>query len=280
MFNIRYHIVSLIAVFLALTIGLLLGSLITDKGVLSKQQRRLMEGIKQDVQSVLERNKTLEAEVKQLKEFRRQVGSVAVANRLVDKKILVMSLSKGQEGLYADLAKFLTKAGAKSTHLTVNLSKLDFSDQQLVTTLSASIDESISGGSFEKPFWSNLAKEITGEKPASLVTTLNSKNLITIGDMDLLPITDIVLIAPGTKKSSRDIQAIEAFKQIPNVKVIGVETVNTKPSRMGAYQLAEIGTVDNIDTIAGKIALVYMLESQEDKGHYGVKSTAEKLMPR
>ena len=43
MYNIRYHIASLVAVFLALALGLVLGGLVVQQGTFSKQQKALVE---------------------------------------------------------------------------------------------------------------------------------------------------------------------------------------------------------------------------------------------
>jgi hypothetical protein len=42
MYNLRYHIVSLVAVFLALTVGLVLGTVVVERGVLTKQRAALV----------------------------------------------------------------------------------------------------------------------------------------------------------------------------------------------------------------------------------------------
>ena len=44
MYNIRYHIASLVAVFLALALGLVLGGLVVRQGGFDKQQKRHRRG--------------------------------------------------------------------------------------------------------------------------------------------------------------------------------------------------------------------------------------------
>lgn len=46
---------------------------------------------------------------------------------------------------------------------------------------------------------------------------------------------------------------------------------------MKEYQHNHISTVDNIDTVPGQMAMVLALNGQS--GHYGIKSTAQKLLP-
>jgi hypothetical protein len=61
--------------------------------------------------------------------------------------------------------------------------------------------------------------------------------------------------------------------------VVGVEQTKTDPSHIRWYRDRRIASVDDIDDLAGKAALVFALAGRAD-GAYGVKSTAEAIMPR
>ena len=54
MFDLRYHVASLAAVFLALIIGILVGVGISDRGYLDKGTRRLLEQRVADLQKRLD----------------------------------------------------------------------------------------------------------------------------------------------------------------------------------------------------------------------------------
>lgn len=61
MYNLRYHIASLVAVFLALSVGLLLGTIVVERGVLNAQRTRLVDSIQKDVDKVNAANQRLKA---------------------------------------------------------------------------------------------------------------------------------------------------------------------------------------------------------------------------
>jgi hypothetical protein len=61
------------------------------------------------------------------------------------------------------------------------------------------------------------------------------------------------------------------------VPAVGVESTLTEPSSISFFQANNLSSVDDIDTTAGKLALVYALGGAE--GSFGVKSSADRLLP-
>jgi hypothetical protein len=78
----------------------------------------------------------------------------------------------------------------------------------------------------------------------------------------------------------RDLEAgLVAGMDAAGVPVVGVEQTETDPSHIGWYRDRKIASVDSVDEIAGRAALVFALAGRAD-GAYGVKATAEAVMPR
>lgn len=63
------------------------------------------------------------------------------------------------------------------------------------------------------------------------------------------------------------------------VPTAGVETTETDPSQIKWYRARRIPSVDNIETLNGQKALLAILRDGA-KGHYGVKKTAQRLLPK
>jgi len=59
--------------------------------------------------------------------------------------------------------------------------------------------------------------------------------------------------------------------------IVGVESTTTEPSSIGFFQANELSSVDDVDTTAGQLALVYALGGSE--GSFGVKGSADHLLP-
>ena len=281
MFDMRYHIASLVAVFLALTVGLLLGSLLIDSGVLTKRQARLMNSIESDVSNVLKKNRQLDEKNRELEKFQSLVWQAAVKGRIADQKIIIISVSSSQDKIYEGLSKALTRAGARPAHLKIDASKINFADQALVSKLAASIASTSTTGTFENVFWPRLAQEIAGREPLQMFGALNGLGIINIDDQSSLPADGVVLLASDKSSvNNTDTKILEAMRQVPDLAVIGAETSDFRPSRMSVYQLASVSTIDDIETEPGWISMVYLLQEKATKANFGIKSTADRLMPQ
>jgi hypothetical protein len=63
-----------------------------------------------------------------------------------------------------------------------------------------------------------------------------------------------------------------------DVPVVGVEELDTDPSQIGWYRDRGLASVDSVDQLSGRAALVFALAGAD--GAYGLKSSAEALLPR
>ena len=280
MFDMRYHIASLVAVFLALTIGLLLGSLIVDKGILASQQEKIMKSIVVDVDKMNEQNADLQLRQKELERFQSQVLPIAVKDRLIGKQVVVVTFTDEQIDLARSIEKMIATAGATAFPLSIHVDKLDFSNNDLVTSLGSEFDETeAQGGDFERLFWDRFASEVVGLEPAVLTEALIERDLISF-DTSSVPVENIVIVAATKKQArNRDLFFLESLRRADAPRIVGVEGLDTKPSRVGVYKLRNISTVDNINEAAGKISLTYLLMNPDVTANFGVKSTADKFLP-
>ena len=287
MFDMRYHIASLVAVFLALTVGLLLGSVIVDKGMLAKQQEQLVASIKSDVDRVTQENKNLQAELAKIKGYQEQIVTAAIKNRLSEQTVLVVTFTPEQQETYQQIAKAIIEAGGQVQQLKVDLAKLDFNNKELTSRLWTSFNSSETATAtvtappdFENKFWTRFGEELTGNATSTLLNALLKEGAVEL-DLTKVPYKNIVVVAAAKEQTSnRDLLLIEALKNKPQLsRLLGVETAAQKPSRAAAYKLKEISTIDNIDESPGRISLILLLQNPDLKGNFGIKATAERLMP-
>jgi hypothetical protein len=94
----------------------------------------------------------------------------------------------------------------------------------------------------------------------------------------------VVMRAEPTGMSAEQSEASAAFEtgllagvSAANVPIVGVELSNTEPSQVPWYKGKGIASVDDLDDLAGQAALVYALAG--DRGTFGIKSTADSLLP-
>ncbi len=280
MFDMRYHIASLVSVFLALTVGLLLGTLIVDQGLLADQQEALFRSIRADVNKINERNRELQTEVTDLRDFQKQVLPIAVEDRLADSFTTIVTLTTGRDELVNEVVQILALAGAQTSRLSLDMKGVDLDGTTYAQTLLDLLEEEdLAGGELEKRFWRRVASEIAGNEPGSLLDDLSTAGLLSVDATDS-PSRDIVVFAADDRSlGSRDILFLDALAELDEVNVIAVESSDWKPSRIAAYKLRDVSTIDNIDTVPGKISLIYLLMKRDVTAHFGVKSAADTPMP-
>ncbi len=113
MLNFRFHIISLIAVFLALAIGVLMGSAVIDRavvGTLEEQQDRIADR----VDEVIAENDGLRASISELQERAQRLSDEAeplLAGSLEDVPVVVLAMRGVPPERVNDLEALLTAAG-------------------------------------------------------------------------------------------------------------------------------------------------------------------------
>lgn len=280
MFDMRYHIASLVAVFLALTVGLLLGTLIVDQGLLADQQEALFKSIRADVNKINDRNRELQREVTGLRDFQKQVLPIMAEERLAESSTTIVTLTAGQDGLANEIAQALALAGAQTSRIALDMKGVDLDGTPYAQTLLDSSEEGeLFGGELEKQFWRRLAAEIVGNEPPGLLDDLTAAGLLSIDTTSSQRRDIVVLAAEDRSLGSRDILFLDALAELEGVNVIAVESSEWKPSRIAAYKLRDVSTIDNVDTVPGKISLIYLLMKRDITAHFGVKSAADTSMP-
>lgn len=292
MFDMRYHIASLIAVFFALAIGILLGTVIVDKGVLVDQQQALVKRIEKNFDNLRVENRLLNEEVVNQKEFINQAIPLMMRGRLEGNNVAVIITTPVENELVSDLTNAIEKAGAKTISIKV---KDDFkATEQVVTQVKPYFSTEVNADNAKelllKRMVDELSMTVSTTSTPSTTLVINEPYLSQISKIGLAEtdidfntpresITAVVVLGGANTESDAsktDLPIISQFKAL-GLRVVGVETSECKRSYMKAYQAVGISTVDNIDQAEGVISTIFALAGAN--GHFGIKKTAVQLMP-
>lgn len=280
----KYHIASLVAVFLALGIGILIGSTLLGNSTLIDYQKQVTDRLENQLQDLREENKVIEAKANTLeidqnanKQFEEQVMPLLVSGRISGQQYALIDLNS--VGFPPELTEVITDAGGEISSVTSINTFYDqpntFMDLKQNTGRQDLKDEE---------FLSKLGTEIatwliTGEQQG-IVGYLEEKDLFKRTGNYGIPVDGVILVGGSYMENKRntqlDLAFIDYFKEM-NIPVIGLEETDVVHSSMKEYQRKHISTIDNIDTAPGRLAVVLTLGGQP--GHYGIKSTAQKLLP-
>ncbi|TCJ17258.1 hypothetical protein E0L93_06900 [Rubrobacter taiwanensis] len=276
--DLRYHLVSLISVFLALAIGVLLGTAIADRGVVDQQLRAQIADIENrfshQQEVIAEKDQeiaTLRAQLEAQDEISHRMAETIVAGRLQGVDVAVVAGPYADEEVSRQVQETLQSAGA---------------DLGPVIRLEPPDREQISAASFEP--YARAALEIAG-------STLEIRALEDVADViaggprpEGLP--DVVVfvgggapVDPEAAEPALDFLATAQEEMFgawedAGIRVVAAESSFAANSEIPLYQSAGISSVDNADMPAGRAALV-LLASGAAEGSYGVKPTASSAFP-
>lgn len=276
----RYHLLTLVGVFLALGLGMVIGTSYVRGAVADSLTRRLDQ-----------LNQRFNAEVVPLRdsrqryaEFVRELRPILVEKRLAGKRVAII-----QTGDYADVATVLRKelvfAGATITSTTVVAptypTKVNIALSSLLPALRATHASLPSDATSVMRI---LALAAYRGAPDTDVSALTDAHLIECEGDYTQPVDYVILVGGATEDNDNRAATVDIplVKQLQSLgaNVFAVEPQDAAMSYMASYRSLSITTVDNADTDIGAMALILAMTST-DVGSYGVKPTAvDGLLPQ
>jgi hypothetical protein len=280
-FDIRYHVASLAAVFLMLVVGILIGVGISGRGFVDDAERDRLNGkitqLQEQVDAANADVDDLERRQKAAEDFVKGAYPALVENRLAGKRVAVLVLGSVDQTL-SFVQRALEDSGARlvrmrAVTLPLRLQSVEAAlnakpelggyvgDDQLGNVGRDLGRELVAGG--ETPLWDALAGEIVEERSD-------------FGDK-ADPADGVVVIRtaePQGGESSRFLAGLYRGPGSTGVPVVGVEPSRVEQSAIPVFQRHSLSTVDGIDTDLGRLALVLLLAGPE-AGDYGIRDTAD-----
>src|SRR5215204_796822 len=116
MFDLRYHVASLVAVFAALLIGLLVGVALASHGLGDTERKRLEE----DLRNAQSQNDTLQAQLEtgaSETAFARNTYDAVMANRLKGKRVAVLFVGSVDGATRSAITQAITKADGSTVRV-------------------------------------------------------------------------------------------------------------------------------------------------------------------
>lgn len=129
MIDFRYHAVSILGVFIALAVGIVLGSIVGGDGAVEKQQLKLIESIQKDINTLREQTNRQSKELDKLREISDQLTGWTIAERLKGKTVAFLQMKGSDVTLTRQSAALIKEAGGESRIITVDVDKVnDYAD--------------------------------------------------------------------------------------------------------------------------------------------------------
>ncbi|WP_323372901.1 copper transporter [Tumebacillus lacus] len=288
MYGYRYHIITCISVFLALGLGLLLGGTFGEQ-VIVKEQVQLLDRLEDRYTQAKAENVKLKQESvdldtkgRQLLHVVSQVSDHYVQDRLPGKKVAILQLEPTE---LSALLTTLEKAGANVTSTTLITNSRLLYDPAGLSELGKGMAhaEGVTAQERQQRLLEGVVDSLYREgSDSTLLTELQEKQALTVnGTVAQAPDALILIGGAGDENRQRllslDVPLLKVL-QSRGLTVVGTEPSEAAHSGVRYYREHGVSTVDNVDQTTGLVALIDVLGGA--KGHFGVKKTAEALLPK
>ena len=302
MIDFRYHLISIIAVLLALSIGIVTGS-----GFLGG---RLLQEVRSAARRVADRNQTLRLENAEVTE-RAEAAETALEalepglldGALVARRVMMLEFEGADDDSTVQVRAAVERAGGQVTGIVRFQESLTLEDETARAELAALLDRAEeTAPDLQLALADTLGRALNQAASArdagdqaelqDLLTGLESTGLLVTEDLPVILAsgTDFVVAGGAVPEPAWPVADFTVtMAQRLAGREGGVAVVEPTQStwdlagavrRNGATQTV-VWTVDNSDTVLGRVASVLVLERAESRpaNHYGTQPGASAVVP-
>jgi Copper transport outer membrane protein, MctB len=286
MFDLRYHVTSLAAVFIALVIGILVGVALASHG-LGQSERKSLED---DVRRAQNRADALQLQVDSLVQsgaangtFVDDTYNAVMTDRLKGKRVAVLYVGSVNHAVQSNIETAIGDAGGRGALRTyavqvpidaAALSKrlagrpllAKYADEDQLRNLGKALGREFVKGN-ETPLWNALHNLIVQEATPRFGAAKRPADAVIV----------VRTADPQTGETASFLKGLYAGLGDAGVPAVGVARSNDDFAAKDVFQEAQLSTVDDIDLIPGKLALAIVLSQPASRADYGLK--APELLP-
>jgi hypothetical protein len=280
-YSARYHAASLAAVFLALAVGILVG-VGFGSDIVNGTANDLQKSLESDLDEARAQVDDLQVQLDSEHAFEQAVFPAVVANQLRAERIALVGLGGLDQTTANDVGAAVDAAGGTLAEVAVVREPPDL--EALAGTLAGRRSRAIARGDEEE-------LRILGERSGHTLVrggpsfdqlrgTLLSRYS---GKAENIDGVIVVRQRPETLDPPQE-TATTALEDglitglSAAATTVGAEATDSDPSSIGFFDSHGIATVDSIDRISGRVALVFAL-SAGASGNFGIKDSADSLLP-
>jgi hypothetical protein len=319
MVNLRYHIVSLAAVFLALAVGIVVGSTVIDRAIVDALNDRV-DAVERRANDTSAENRRLAGQVDVLRDFADQARDELVTGELRGVPVLVVTVQGVDRRPLEPLLDALATAEAVPAGVLSFTSKLRLDTDVDVRALATAVDtQPLGPDPVRRAALQQVASVLDGsagasellpdliaagfvsyDPPSAAGTTTTTLGLASfpVAGLRVVVVSGAGAAVPDDRLMGPFVQALAQPTGPPAVspaanggpRVVAAEAGDDEPGRRALFvgplrsdgSLApRLSTVDNIESPPGQAATVLALRdlAVPRTGHYGVGPGAQRLLP-
>ncbi len=302
MISFRYHLVSIIAVFLALALGIVVGTTGLNGAILSDLRKNVRE-LKSENSDLRTSNSTYQSQAKNANEFAGDYSSKILAGSLTGQKIVVISAP----GASSDVKKGVEAAVTAGGGTVVGRIQLlaGYIDPTNSAAISSFVTSGVQPTGLNLPQTSDsatlagallgyvLAGKGTPTDILSVIAGMAKLNLLTVENKNYPAAAQLAVVITGGTLATTDPKAkampalVSQFTQYGLKTVVAGDATSATEAGLVATVRGDstmqrsVSTVDNADTALGQLSTALALAGLERDtvGQYGIGPGANNLFP-
>ncbi|HEX2186229.1 MAG TPA: copper transporter [Chloroflexota bacterium] len=306
MINLRYHIVSLIAVFLALGTGVVMGATVIDRAIVDSLDDRVNR-VERSVRATQDENQRLNGQLQVVRDFADQARDAIARDQLRDVPVLVLAVEGVDRKPVDALRQSLLGAQASLVGTVWFTAKMRLESTGDVQALATALNtESSDPEALRKLALDRVATTLAGRSgeggTPNPLPALDTAGFVTYDSPPpQLPATLETVAVPGLRtvlvsgagaRVGDDVLAVPLAESLVSAgdPVVAAEAGQDTPGGRGVFvgvlrRDNEVGsrlsTVDNLESSMGQAAAVLAAGDlgAARTGHFGVGPGAQRLLP-
>jgi copper transport outer membrane protein MctB len=277
-FDLRYHVASLAAVFFALIIGILVGVALASHGLGNTERDRLQA----DLRRAEARSDGLQSKVDALEDngaanaaFVDKTYKVVMADRLQGARIAVLFIGPVDPDVQAAITAALGDTGGDQLRLRVLKVPINeralaqrlregrpflqaYAGDRQLDDLGQALGQEFAAG-IDTPLWNALETLIVERRDGPLKRPADG-------------VVVVRTVSAQTGATARFLKGIYQGLKDVGIPAVGVELTTSDSTAVTAFKKAGLSTVDDLDQPTGRLALAILLSDPSVSGNFGTKN--------
>jgi hypothetical protein len=308
MINFRFHIVSLIAVFLALGLGILVGSTVVDQVIVDRLDTEI-KSVRNESSDRANENNALREQNSKLQEFLKKSSAYAVDDRLAATPVAIVAEKGVDPGATKALLDTLHAAGARVPGVLWLDTRWKLDSPKDLRALQTAMRSRSGAEALRASALTSLAERLSQPPPATgrrsprdVLTALRTAGFLRLSDGKAARLADFpvrpgrVLVVTGTDSElaqtttlvdlvkglmSADVPTVVSEVYVDHGATSAPRGAAVKPVRDDSRMAKQVSTLDDADRPEGDVAAVIALQQVADGtvGHYGYGADADAPLP-
>lgn len=284
--NMKYYIVSIGAIFLALGIGILVGFNLNNNEEISKQQANIIKQLDEEFNDIKEENSNLKKELNGTdKKYNALISYVnknansLMTGSLTDKNVAVISTYEKSENVNTLKNIINEYGGSLAFDLTFNK---EITDEKIIKEAAKKTGEKFESTADIVNYTFDMIKR--GDKES--LNILKDLKIININSEngEIANFSSAIILAPSESSNPNEqFNKLDKFivskLKSQNKYIVEAQTTKSKTSYVEQYAKNKVATVDNIDEKIGTLSLVSLVQDENLVGNFGRLDTASSLIP-